>query len=143
MGYHLASVRATVYHQAVSCIRDALFLSQFVRYEYQVPHKPLFVPGEVGNRFDVFSGYDEKMHRRFGVYIGEGHRRFILIDDVALNLAPGDFAEDAVHSVLVFNVIAIRLWRTPLADDEAISTCVHSRPILDCFAAARNDMSIL
>jgi hypothetical protein len=37
------------------------------------------------------------MHRGFGVDIGEGHRRFILIDDVALNLAVCNAAEDAVH----------------------------------------------
>ncbi len=97
MGYHLASVRAAVDDQAVSCLRDALFLSQFVGYGYQVPHKLLFILGEIGNGFDVFSGYDEKMHRGFGVDIGESHRRFILINEIALNLAVCYAAENTRH----------------------------------------------
>jgi hypothetical protein len=97
VGYHLTSVRTAVDYETISILNDALFFRQKVRHCYQVSHKGFITLRQVGNGGDVFAGYDKDVYGGLGVDVREGYGLIVLINDVALYLAFGDFAEDAVH----------------------------------------------
>jgi hypothetical protein len=99
MGYKLPPFGAEVDDQAVSLVPFGYTgLSREPGcYHYQVPHKLRILLGQLDQRLDVFPGHDKQMYGRFGIYIRESDRLLILIDDIALYLATGYTAEDAIH----------------------------------------------
>ena len=63
----------------------------------KVPQERPLVSGGLSERWDMGSGHDNDVGWCLRLDVANGDNRVILIDDVALDLAGDDSAEDAIH----------------------------------------------
>src|SRR5206468_2935681 len=68
-----------------------------VRHRDHAPHEGGVAVGDVGDGGDVLEGDHQQMYGRLGVDVAEHEEFVVAVDDVALDLAGANLAEDAVR----------------------------------------------
>ena len=92
----LSGIGAVIDHYSVAAFRDTEILCQFLSGDKNCPDHRTIGGLKARDRRDVFARHDEKMNRRFGTDVLEGHHRVILVNDVSFNLAFDDGAEETI-----------------------------------------------
>jgi len=100
MGHCLASIFTSIDHDAIAGAE------MFLGAEFFCDGMQVAGQGRVGciglcQRWDVFFGHDQEMHRRLGVDVREGVCQVVFIDLLRWNGSSDDFAEDAIHGVRI------------------------------------------
>ncbi len=93
----LCAVRAAIYGEPVTFLRDALFFRDLFGYQQHLAGQRLVGICETVDRGDMLFGYEHIVHRRHRVYIAEGEEIIIAINQVCGDAAGRDLAEYAVH----------------------------------------------
>lgn len=98
----LPSARSYVDHDSIT-VAEPLRDRQLVGNTVQVAQQLLLLIrcSNLCQRSNVFSRKNQRMDRRLRVRIGKGYGLVIFIELVYRNFSGGDFAEDAIHLVIL------------------------------------------
>ena len=100
VGNQLTGMGSCVYRQAVAAFSDPLRSRQLVRHMYHVPQQSLLIGVHLGKRWDMGFRNDKQVGWRLWPDVADGEHLVILVEDVALNFAGDNSAEDTVFGHL-------------------------------------------
>jgi len=94
MKHRLAALVIAVQHQAEAPLGDALLSGDAVRHQEEVPKEPIITLARLKDRREVAAGNDQDVDGGLRVNVLEGHRFFVLVDDLGGMFPLGDLAEE-------------------------------------------------
>ena len=100
VGDYLTGMGPCVYHQAVATFGNPLRSGQLVGHMYHVPQQPLLLSVHLDKRWDMGFRNDKQVGWRLRSAVADGDDLIILVEDVALDFAGDNSAEDTVFGHL-------------------------------------------
>ena len=86
----LPAFAVAVQHQAESPLGDPLLPGDAVRHQEEVPEEPIITLACIKERWKVSAGNNQDVDWSLRVDVLEGHRFFVLVDDLGEMLPLGD-----------------------------------------------------
>jgi len=90
----LPAFAVAVQHQAKAPLGDALLSGDAVRHQEEVPEEPIITLARFKDRREVAAGNDQDVDGGLRVNVLEGHRFFVLVDDLGGMLPARDLTKE-------------------------------------------------